>query len=305
MMIHTKSFILTLALIILLFGCTSEGATQTIDNVNSIVYLGVMADCQYANQPDRGKRLYRLSALKLDSAVNEFNASDLDHVIHLGDFIDTGLENYDIVLQKQQNLKIPMTHVLGNHDFSVPDSLKYNVPSYLGLMKRYFSFYIKSWKFIVLDGNDVSLHAWSKNSPKYIESKNIYEKLYSDQPKYNGALGKSQLVWLKRELEKSELKNENVIILCHFPVLPEGSHHQLWNWKEIIALLSNYKCVKAWLNGHNHAGGYDKRNGIHYVTFKGMVDSRENSFAKLTISDEVIKIIGFGREKSRELILKK
>lgn len=104
-------------------------AIQTADNVNSIVHLGVIADGQYADQPGRGKRLYRLSVLKPDSAVNEFNASGLDHVIHLGDFIDTGLENYDIVLQKQQNLKIPMTHVLGNHDFSVPDSLKYNVPS--------------------------------------------------------------------------------------------------------------------------------------------------------------------------------
>ena len=60
--------------------------------------------------------------------------------------------------------------------------------------------------------------------------------------------------------------------------------------------------VKIWLNGHNHAGNYGKFEGIHFVNFKGMVDTEtENAFSILTFFNNRIEIEGFGREKNRIL----
>ena len=47
---------------------------------------------------------------------------------------------------------------MGNHDFEVKDSLKEEVIKKLNLKKRYYSFVEKDWRFIVLDGNDLSFH---------------------------------------------------------------------------------------------------------------------------------------------------
>jgi predicted phosphodiesterase len=64
-------------------------------------------------------------------------------------------------------------------------------------------------------------------------------------------------------------------------------------------LLQKYTAVKIWLNGHNHAGNYEKYNGIHFVNFKGMVDTEtENAFSIVTFFNNRIEIEGFGREKN-------
>ena len=52
-------------------------------------------------------------------------------------------------------------------------------------------------------------------------------------------------------------------------------------------------------NGHNHAGNYIFHKGIHFVTLKGMVETKlENSFSEITFFDNQIDIKGFGRADS-------
>ena len=108
---------------------------------------------------------------------------------------------------------------------------------------------------------------------------------------------------LKKELEQAEADGNKVILLCHFPVLPEESHI-LWNAGDLVDLVSSYSCVKAWFNGHNHAGGYAEYQGIHFITFQGMVDTEQNSFAIVTLGQDKLVINGIGREKDRELVVK-
>lgn len=291
-----------LVLFIMVMGVVAFSQEKYASEIDSIqtVEIGFIADCQYADKDNNNLRHYRLSEEKLQKCVDTFNSINLEHVFILGDLIDNGFNSYQSVLPILNKLEVPYTSVLGNHDFSVPDSLKTKVPSILGLNKRYFTMIIKDWKFIILDGNDISKYAYPKNSLKYKESVKLYEDYYSELPDYNGAIGKEQIEWLKAELSSSDQIKEKVMIFCHFPVLPNEGH-VLWNSREIIDLISNYQCVKAWFNGHNHAGNYASENGIHYVTLKGMVDTPENSFAKIIVDSDKIFLKGFGREQDKIL----
>ncbi|MDX1464020.1 MAG: metallophosphoesterase, partial [Marinirhabdus sp.] len=141
--------------------------SQEVNRSQSFPRIGIIADCQYADQPTRGVRHYRLSNQKLNECVDSLNTFELDHVFHLGDFIDQHYQSFEEVLPIIDRLKAPHTQVLGNHDFSVEERYKEAVPQIMGLKARYFSMMVKEWKFIILDGNDVSLYAWPKNSENY------------------------------------------------------------------------------------------------------------------------------------------
>ncbi len=268
-----------------------------------LLTIGIIADCQYADQPNRNHRLYRLSAKKLQSSVDTLSRIEPDHVFHLGDFIDTSAVSFDSVIPILSSLKTPYTHVLGNHDFSVADSLKDQIPSILGLSQRYFRKDLKGWRFLILDGNDISTYAYPSGSSAHAFSKQIKQDRYPDLPAWNGALGPEQMEWLKVELDSAESLSIPVILLCHFPVFPLDTVHQLWNSDSVLHLIDGYNCVKAWFNGHNHSGNYGMRNGVHFITFKGMVDTEENAFAIVQISPEKLILQGFGREADRELDL--
>ncbi len=270
----------------------------------SQVSFGVIADCQYADQDDRGARLYRKSKTKLGACVDTLNNQRVEHVFHLGDFIDTGAENFEVVHAILEKLSLPYTHVLGNHDYSVADDLKPMVPAKMGLPAPYFSLDIKGWRFLIIDGNDLSLHAHAKDSDQYKYCLQLYNDHYSDRPNWNGAIGEQQMNWMREQLDAALVDNIPVILLCHFPVFPPDPHN-LWNDDEVLDLIVRYDNVKAWMNGHNHAGAYGVKDGIHFITFRGMVDTEENAFATVYLSESELEVVGFGREVSRKLMIRK
>lgn len=265
--------------------------------------IGVIADCQYCEDPGTGIRKYSLSDKKLSECVDHFNHLDLAYVIHLGDFIDRDFDSYRVVKPLYNSIKAPHYHVLGNHDFSVADSLKNTIPSILDMPSRYYSFDHANWRFIVLDGNDLSFHAYIQGSSNYQKSAQFYEENGITSPKWNGAISEEQFIWLSNTLDDAELKNLNVMLYCHFPIFPENIHN-LWNASKLLQLLGSYQCVKAYVNGHNHEGNYDTMTGVHYLTLKGMVDTEETSYAIFHISENQIAVEGFGREVDRVLEIK-
>ena len=262
--------------------------------------FGIVADCQYNNVVGTTERKYSLSNSKLEKCVSHFNTMDLEYVIHLGDFIDRDFNNFEIVNPIYNGLKMPGYHVLGNHDFVVRDDLKKNVPQKMGLKSRYYDFEVKGWRFIVLDGNDISFHAYPQNSEKFNEASKYFTEHKVTSPKWNGALGSNQLNWLKEVLDNASKNKEKVILYCHFPIFPDDKHN-LWNAPEIITLIENYTNVKAYINGHNHTGNYGSKNGIHYLTLRAMVDTNENSYMVVQVFKDYLQIIGYGREENRTL----
>ena len=292
-----KIFFLALFVI----ACKSKTETTTYSDFE----IGIIADCQYCDCDTQGSRFYRQSPDKFKSAIEKLNTKELDYTIHLGDFIDRNFESFDTVLPIWNRLKSKKYHVLGNHDFSVADSLKTLVPVKMGLKNRYYSFIKNNWRFIVLDGNDLSYHG-AISEVKQKETEALFNRLKKENKPnlqtWNGGLSSKQLQWVKEELNTAKSKNEYVGFYCHFPVGRDGEVHNLWNYKQFLQIIDSYENVKFYFNGHNHNGDYLEKNNVHHLTFKGMLDTENTSaFSIAKFTKDSIFIEGYGREVTRAL----
>jgi 3',5'-cyclic AMP phosphodiesterase CpdA len=290
-----------------------------------IVRIGVFTDCQYCDCNPNGIRQYRLSLAKLDSCIEIFNTLPLDGVFHLGDMIDHDYGSYDSILPRFHRFKAPLYLVLGNHDYMIKTKYKEGLIFHIGMMQDgrridggwtqdgyrmdtgcpmgAYTTMKGKWCFIALNGDDLSFVAPQDKEQQ--EERNemlsdLYMRLHFNGMPWNGGIGKKQMAWLEKQLEKAQKAGQNVIVLCHFPLFGKEDH-VLFNSREVFALISRYPCVKAYFNGHYHSGGYKEREGIHLVNFKGMVDTGQNAFAIVTLTSDSIIIKGYGREPDRKL----
>ncbi|MEC5129437.1 metallophosphoesterase [Verrucomicrobiales bacterium BCK34] len=268
--------------------------------------VGLIADAQYVDADPGGIRHYRNSIEKLASAAKSINEAEVDFSIHLGDLIDRDFASFDRILEPLSELKSPVFQIPGNHDFSVTDAKKPGVFGKLGMTKPYHSFSKDAFRFVFLDGTEISTFAHPRDSDVFKEASEILKEFEAEGRKnaksWNGTISGVQLEWLEGELAAAKAAGEKVIISCHYPILPDNSHN-LWSDREVLAVIDRFPgTVAAWFNGHNHAGNYAERNGVHYVTVQGMVDTEhENAFAILEVSPELLTIRGSGRVPSREL----
>ena len=115
---------------------------------------------------------------------------------------------------------------------------------------------------------------------------------------WNGAIGEEQQEWLRAELKKAEGLGQEVIVFSHMPLLPEDVEERLWNADEIIEILESSPVVRAYINGHRHKGAYAYRNGIHYISIFGMVDTQVSSYAILEINENRLILKGYGEQES-------
>jgi 3',5'-cyclic AMP phosphodiesterase CpdA len=265
--------------------------------------VGVVTDVQYADIDDAPPHLYRASPAKLRAAVAAFNRTGIDFAVHLGDFINGDWKSYDTVLPLADALKAPWHFVLGNHDFSVADDKKAQVPAKLGMPARYSSFEHKGWVFIALDGNDLSTYAWPEGSAEQARSKVAHDEKFPATKTWNGGIGSEQLRWLDETLSAADAAHRKVALLCHFPLLSQDDV-VLWNAAEVLAHIERHPCVKLWLNGHDHDGSYAVRSGIHHLNFKGMLDAPEATYAVLSFYPDRVEVAGAGLEPSRTLMLR-
>ena len=284
-----------------------QGQNNKISGLDKpLVSFGLIADVQYCDCPPGGERYYKKSLEKLTDCVNNFNNNDLDFVVNLGDLIDRDFSSYDDVLNIFGRLKSPIHHVLGNHDFSVKRKKKSLVNKKLGLNKRYYSLSLNNIRFIFLDGNDISLYSKSKLNYKTWKAALMLGKLKRkgalNATDWNAGIGTKQKNWLDEMLQSAVKEGENVIIFCHFPVLPEGSYYNLWNNEQIKRIIANYDNIVAYISGHDHKGEYNFVNGTYFLTMKGMVETPDsNAFAIVEVYTDHLKVRGFGREEDREL----
>ena len=297
--------VLLVLLIFILEGCN----TKKENNVKFPEFeIGVVADCQYCECEPAGVRFYRKSPERLRQAVATLNENSLDYSIHLGDFIDKNFESFDTVAPIWNSLKSDHYHVLGNHDFSVADSLKPLVFEKMNIDVRYYSIVRNNWRFIVLDGNDLSKHG-ALSEVKMLQTDSLFNLLADKNPSnldtWNGGLSNEQLQWVEKELKQATKNKERVGFYCHFPALGEEQAHNLWNYEQLLSLMDQYDCIKFYFNGHNHAGSYVERNGVHFLNFKGMVDTNDSSsFATVAFRKDSLIVKGYGRELSRSLKIK-
>jgi manganese-dependent ADP-ribose/CDP-alcohol diphosphatase len=264
--------------------------------------LGLIADCQYADEDDNGQRMYRLSPGKLKAAVDDFNTRKVDAIVQLGDFIDKDWKSFERLQPMIDAAHAPWRFVLGNHDFSVDDALKAKVAPRLKMPARYYAFDLGNWTFLVLDGNDLSEYGWPKGSLELARARKAHRELYAGKPDWDGGVGPAQMAWIDQRLTAADRAGRKVALFCHFSVWPMNPHN-LWNAPEMIALLERHACVKAWINGHNHDGDQGFKAGIHYLNLKAMLDTPQTSYAVADFHPDRIEIQGVGKQASQTLRL--
>ena len=71
-----------------------------------------------------------------------------------------------------------------------------------------------------------------------------------------------------------------MVVLGHLPILLEasGPYYLLWDHAEVLELIESNSVVVAYLAGHDHAGGYALRAGVHHLTLPGMLEAPEETF---------------------------
>ena len=296
-------FILLIAILFLLSSC-SKRESEIIAKKESrpILKVGLVADPQYADRPSTGIRLYRESLWKLDEAIDTFNSSGVDVVQTLGDVIDRDWDSFDSILPIYQkiNSDIENYHVLGNHEFAMDPVYFEDLLERLSMPSYYYSYIKKGWRFIALDANDYAYYSNPLHNRDINQINTYYENTEGNANHRisNSAIGEEQQKWLIQELEDAHILNQKVIIYSHSPLRPLALRTNLWNDFEIIEIIENSSNVVAFINGHNHAGDYIFKNGIHYISMSGMVETTINSFGILEIYNDSLVLKGYGNQPS-------
>ena len=291
-------------LIVLIVGCLINAAFSQND---PIIRFGLIADVQYCDCETNGSRFYRNSLGKLESAVVDLNKQQVQFTINLGDLVDRNPEDMDAVLERQQVLDGEVYNTLGNHDYEgISDNKK--LFRKLGMPNDYYSFKKESWRFIMLNTNEIAAYSNMRGKKKEKELadmlENIHKRNRNNGKDWNGGVSNKQLKWLKKLLRKSQSNNENVLVFSHHPFYPAEGFTAL-NDQEVLDTVSEFSCVKGLISGHHHVGAFDFYEDIPCITVEGMVETkRENAYAIVDIYEDKLLISGEGRAKSYELNLR-
>jgi 3',5'-cyclic AMP phosphodiesterase CpdA len=269
--------LIVVAALLVVVGCGGPSAGRP-------VFFAVLADVQYADKPTAGRRHYRTALARLTECVDDLNLRDPIFTIQLGDITDGHRKAPDkskadlrATLGVFNSLTMPKYHVIGNHCMvSGADTLKQE----LGVDKFYYDFTAPEaggWRFVVLDGNDAGY----------------------------GVIGPAQMKWFSATLAQAAKNGEKVICFCHFALLKAAAaHHRMSKPQPVLDVMDRSGCVVAWFAGHDHAGGYALREGVHHVTMKGIVEHPvKNAYAFIELHRDRIKKIGCGAEPDRDMPL--
>lgn len=265
--------------------------------------FGVVTDAHYADRDMVINRYYRQSIPKMREAVDLFNKSGLDFVIELGDIKDMGPEKdpagalkfLDDIESVLQSFNGPVYHVLGNHDedcISKSEFLSHTSNPGKCNGKPHYSFKAKGFRCIVLDAN------FNADMSPYDRGNFDWKSAW---------IPKEELDWLDAELAGDP--HSPTLIFIH-QMLDRFSDISkalcVGNADEAVAILERNPQVLAVFQGHHHAGHYSHRNGIHYWTCGGMIESEypeHNVYAVVEARpDGNIFIEGFRDCISRELL---
>ncbi len=266
--------------------------------------FGIITDVHHCKCEPEGTRFYNMSLNRLRDALNSLKADSVEFLINMGDLIDRDIASFGPVIDIIDSSGLKTYHCLGNHDFSVESKYKKRLPLSMPDKTGYYSFMHGNFRFIVLNGNELSTYASGnkgtiKKAEEYIaglEAEGIINAF-----DWNGGISLKQIEWLESQLQESTVKNEKVFVICHFPVWPENAHNLL-NYREVNSVLEKYHNVIAWFSGHNHSGNYGNFNMIHFVTLKGMVETEKaGAYSLIEVYSNKLWIKGSGRERSQIL----
>ena len=127
----------------------------------------------------------------------------------------------------------------------------------LGMPARYYDFIVHGWRFIALDGNDQPPRL--PQGQRGIRRGGKVPRTTRSVAHLERAIGPDQLAWLRGVLDDVTARGN---LPCSWRIFRvSGDPHNLWNAGELLALIDEYPCVKAYINGHNHKAPTPIRKG--------------------------------------------
>ncbi|MBG86479.1 MAG: alkaline phosphatase [Verrucomicrobiales bacterium] len=250
--------------------------------------IGLVTDLHHADKPTRGSRHYRESLGKLEEAGTAFAKVSVDHVVELGDFIDSAdslsseKKHLKDVQAKFSALPAQKHHVLGNHcvHMLTKDEFLEGVQK----PKTYYSFDSAGWHFVVLD-------SCFRSDGKPYQRNNFDWK--------DPNIPADELEWLAADLKQN---TKPTIVFAH-QRLDLSNHYAVKNAPAIRSLLEKSGKVRAVFQGHSHKNDLKEINGISYVTLVAMVEgtgAANSGYSILSLfPGESLALTGFRRQQSR------
>lgn len=247
-----------LSFLLLIFSLHKPMASTTDLEQQPLLTFGVISDTQYANFNDgmdyskTRTRYYRNSLNLIKNAINDWKCSHvpLSFVIQLGDLIDgcnkrggeaESKKAIDTVLHAFKSLKIPVYHLLGNHEYynmersyylTSPLNSALSIDIQSGAERLYYTFLPHpKLRLVAIDSYEVSLLGYSDDleNENYLQAKELFHRHNKNEnvnspsglvgyerrwTAYNGGVSQKQLQWLTEILRKAQAHEENVIIVC-------------------------------------------------------------------------------------------
>ena len=260
--------------------------------------FGVFTDAHYALGKQYGTRYCDLSVRKLEACLDTFVKLEVSFVVNVGDIIDGTHDakvdeaNYSRILRPLERSGVPVHHVLGNHDM---ESLaKARVCGILGIphARTWYSFEREGTLLVILDAN------FRADGTPY-DSGN-YE--WTD-----AFIPPEQLDWLSGELHRA--RGRRAIVFVHQNLderLRDGEPdpHLVTNAGEVRSILERAGCEIVVFQGHYHPGLLRTSGNVSYLTIQAMCEGdsmEENAYAVVTVTDDGVRIEGFGRQESYEI----
>ncbi|KAJ9472691.1 serine/threonine protein phosphatase [Diplonema papillatum] len=271
--------------------------------------FAVFADTQYGTAKPSGMRYYRLSLDKMKemAAYLEREEQDLSFVMHLGDLTQDKGHFREAVLKSLLDLKLPVYHVLGNHDFNGISSIE-EVMKGFGLKTRRYVVPEKvvdtsGYMFIVVDATEVSTFGNEKGTLAHRAAMDVSSKLrrekYLHWETHNGGVGDTQMAWLRAEVKAACNANKTVVLFAHSPLLTGAKNNDMHTWdkEKLLELVASHHCVKGWVNGHVHVHRHvtfqaDASHFSHLWTVSGMVQTPNNSFSVVDVHRDLFLVRG-------------
>ena len=150
----------------------------------------------------------------------------------------------------------------------------------------YYSFDCNGVHIIVMDAN------FLKDGTAYDHGNYEWNETY---------ISREEMDWLRKDLAATDLP---VITFSHQQMGGLGML-DICNAEAVRKILSESGKVLAHFDGHNHGGGYNSIDGIHYYTLKAMVDgsgSENSSYAIVEVlPNKNIIVTGYRKALSKEL----
>lgn len=257
--------------------------------------FGLLTDSHYADLETWSNRHYRQSLRKMSECIELMNTQRVDFMFELGDFVNGAPENnlhhLSLVEEIYARFRGPRYHVLGNHDMDALSKEQFRSvarSSGIPASETRYSFRRSGIHFIVLDAC-------------FTDDETPYEK--GNFHWTDSRIPDVQLEWLREELDADETP---VIVAVHQLLDGDGTeNYYVNNSDQVRRILERSGRVIAVLQGHQHAGQYSRINGIHYVTFRAMVEGdgeENNSYSILDLhEDGTLEITGYRMAESRRL----